>query len=116
MLERLPKGGSILDRLRIHLAKNLTEGVADLGQVARNFGQSERTLRRRLRECGTHYRALLDEVRAEQAEAYLGSTDLAVDEIAFLVGFSDASAFRRAYRRWNGRALPPRRVSVFSNL
>lgn len=114
MLERLPKGDSILEQLRVQLAKSLTDGGTDLGQVARSLGLSERTLRRRLQECGTHFQAVLDGVRAAQAEAYLTSTDLAVDEIAFLLGFSEASAFRRAYRRWNGRALPPRRASAFA--
>jgi AraC-like DNA-binding protein len=114
MLERLPRGDSILDQLRVHLAKNLANGATDLGQVARSLGLSDRTLRRRLQECGTHFQAVLDGVRAQQAEAYLAGTDLAVDEIAFLLGFSEASAFRRAYRRWNGRPLPSRRSSAFA--
>ena len=50
------------------------------------------------------FRALHDAVRAELASVYMGDAALSLAEIAFLLGYSDQSAFSRAYRRWTGRA------------
>ena len=47
---------------------------------------------------------LLDELRQELAEGYLRQPNLSVDEVAFLLGYSERSAFHRAFRRWTGRA------------
>jgi AraC-like DNA-binding protein len=70
--------------------------------AAKAMGMSRRTLHRHLREEGTHYKALYDQTGSEQAERLLQS-DTPVSEIAAALGFSDASSFCRAYRRWTGR-------------
>jgi AraC-like DNA-binding protein len=48
------------------------------------------------------FAALVDEVRAELARMYLADPRLAIFEVAYLLGFSEASAFHRAFRRWTG--------------
>ena len=63
-----------------------------------------KTLTRRLRNEGTTFRGLLDELRLQLAERYLRQPNLSVDEVAFLLGYSERSAFHRAFRRWTGRA------------
>ena len=63
---------------------------------------SGRTLRRRLADEGTSYHAIADEVRHGLAVAYLGDARISVTEIAFLLGFADAAAFNKAFRRWAG--------------
>ena len=71
----------------------------DIARIAKQYGLSERTLRRRLAEEGTAYRTLLDEVRLELARTYLSSTGLPVAEIAVLLGYDDPANFRRAFKR-----------------
>jgi len=68
---------------------------------------SARTLQRRLAEQGTTFQEVVDEVRRELARKYLQDRALGVTEVAYLLGFSELSAFDRAHRRWTGKA--PRR-------
>jgi AraC-like DNA-binding protein len=77
-------------------------------QVANMLNLSPRTYRRRLEQEGTAYQQLLDRVRAEHATRYLKNSRLPLSTIAYLVGFNDASNFRRAYQKWTGRT--PREV------
>jgi AraC-like DNA-binding protein len=64
---------------------------------------SERSLRRHLSEAGTSYRELVDDVRKERALCLL-EAEQSISSIAQHLGFSDATAFARAFRRWTGRA------------
>lgn len=73
-------------------------------QMATRLNMSERTLRRRLEALGTSYQALLDGVRQRLAEDYLRSTDLPVQEIAELLGYTEATNFRRAFLKWTGES------------
>jgi hypothetical protein len=64
------------------------------------LGTSERSLQRRLAAAGVSYRQLLDVARKEAAERYLSDARLSIAEIAYLLGYSEAAAFNRAFRRW----------------
>ena len=64
---------------------------------------SVRTLHRSLAAEGTSYRRLLDQLRLDIAERHLMDDRMSVAEVAFLVGFSELSAFHRAFKRWTGR-------------
>jgi AraC-like DNA-binding protein len=103
-LDRLA-GGPVTRRLREVLAEALAAGHGDIGRVARRMGTSARTLQRRLEEEGHDYTALREELREELARSWLGQPHLSLDEIALMLGYSDATAFGRAFRRWTGR--PP---------
>ena len=70
--------------------------------VARELGTSGRSLQRHLQELGYSYNALADEVRAATAKLYLEQPDIAVSEVAYLLGFADPSTFNRAFKRWTG--------------
>jgi AraC-like DNA-binding protein len=70
--------------------------------------QSTSTLQRRLRQEGTSYQSLLDEIRRELALDYLRDGKHSIADVAFLLGFSDQSNFTRAFRRWTGTT--PRQV------
>jgi transcriptional regulator GlxA family with amidase domain len=61
-------------------------------------------LRRQLRQQGISFRGLRDELRAQLALKYLRCTNLANEDIALALGFSDAANFRRAFHRWTGNA------------
>jgi AraC-like DNA-binding protein len=91
---------------RLHRA--LRDGRGDvpaLGEVAQALGSSERTLRRRLSEDGTSWRALLDDARRTRARELMAERHASVIEAALALGFSDGTAFTHACRRWFGR--PP---------
>ena len=63
-----------------------------------------RTLQRRLRDEGTSFAKVRDSMRREMAVKLLRKQDLAVYEVAFLLGYSEPSTFYRAFRRWTGIA------------
>jgi AraC-like DNA-binding protein len=84
-------------------------------EVAAALGMSLRTFYRRLREEGLRFQQLLDETRLSVAIEYLENTKMPVDEIGRRLGFSDASNFRKAFRRWSGRAPSEIRRSARSS-
>lgn len=83
----------------------LADGLPDLPAVARRLGRSTRALQRELTDAGTTFRALVDHVRRSQARALLAA-DLPLDEVAARLGYSERSAFVRAFGRWRGRPAP----------
>jgi AraC-like DNA-binding protein len=81
-----------------------------LASLARRSGMSQRTLQRRLAESGTSFQSLLRHVLRETSDQYLARGRLSHGEIAFLLGYSEESAFSRAYRSWTGH--PPSEARV----
>jgi AraC-like DNA-binding protein len=75
-----------------------------LAAIAKLLEISDRSLRRQLREQGISFRGLRDELRMQIALKYLRTTELANEDIALALGFSDAANFRRAFRRWTGKS------------
>lgn len=73
--------------------------------LAAELNTSERSLSRALKNLGTSYQEILDRVREKIATEYLMTSDLRLDDIAALTGFSDAGNFHRAFRKWTGK--PP---------
>ena len=99
----LIEDNALAKRVRIEVSQSLSEGVPTLSDVASSLGMSGRTLQRRLAEQGHAYQDLVDAARRELAERLLRDTDYALAEIAFLTGFSEQSAFTRAFKRWAGQ-------------
>lgn len=79
-------------------------------EVAAALHVSVRTLRRHLDEEGTSFRAVVDETREHLAEELLLTAGLSVEEVAERIGYSEASSFVHAFRRWKG--LSPGRWAV----
>jgi AraC-like DNA-binding protein len=100
--------------VRQRLAAGMDGGALTMANVARSLGTSQRSLHRRLADESTRFNALLDEVRRQFAEQYLARPRLAVTEVAYLVGFSDSSAFFKAFRRWTGVTPSEYRLSLAS--
>lgn len=91
------------DRARRWLGmRKLEQGEPTTSDVAQALHMSERTLRRKLEAEGASVRELLDDLRRERAVAMLEEGGTPTDEIAYKLGFSGASAFRRAFKRWTG--------------
>lgn len=72
-------------------------------KISQEIGMSSRSLRRRLKELDTSYQKILDNTRQAIAIEYLRTTELTVEEIAIRTGFTEASNFRHAFRRWSGK-------------
>ncbi|MEI5996017.1 AraC family transcriptional regulator [Paraburkholderia bengalensis] len=73
-------------------------------EAADVLSMTPRTLRRHLESEGTTFAQISDDVRCSLATEYLRTTKLSTDDIASLVGFSETSNFRRAFKRWTGKA------------
>lgn len=93
-----------LAELRIQIAGRLCDGHPNLVDLAPHVGMSARTLQRRLAERGIVYRQLVQQARHRLALRYLERGDTDLTEIAFLLGYSEQSAFTHAFRRWTGRS------------
>lgn len=91
-----------LDRVRRAAAEQLASEPS-LASIAKALGTSERTLRRQFEQHETSLRVVLDDVRRARADELL-ATGTPLKEIAFVLGFSEPSAFSRAYKRWTGKA------------
>jgi AraC-like DNA-binding protein len=99
-LERV-RSGNVVDQVRARLATRLADRPT-AEDVASALGLSQRSLQRRLKERGTSYEAILALVRRDLACAYLRDERYTITELAFMLGFEDASSFARAFRRWTG--------------
>lgn len=103
-LERMPRVLDFAETVRHQIEASLPAGEISADAIARSLGLSDRTLRRRLKDCGVTYQMLLDAVRCERARQALSQPGVSIGEVAYSLGFSDASAFHKAFRRWTGKA------------
>lgn len=94
----------IVARTRAVIVEQLSSGHCTRGHVARELGLSQTVLQQRLGDRGTGFHELIEETRCELALGYLKQPELSITEIAFLLGFTDASNFSRAFKRWTGVA------------
>lgn len=97
-----PAEESWLTRLRLEIASRFCDGHPTLPGVAPAIGTSTRTLQRLLAARDLVYRDLVRDVRRRLAIEYLERSDTDLTEIAFLLGYSEQSAFTHAFRRWTG--------------
>jgi len=104
ILSGLPRTDDVSVKVRRALALLVAGGDTTIGRVARDLGTSRRTLQRRLASAGVSYQDLLDEARREAAERYLSESPLSIAELAYLLGYSEPSAFHRAFKRWFGQS------------
>lgn len=88
--------------IRRALSRSLSAGVPKMAEMAQRLAMSERTLHRRLSDEGLSFKALVDSTRQQLAENLLRQSHYTMSEVAFLTGFSEQSAFQRAFKRWTG--------------
>jgi len=102
LLERLREAEDIMaDRVRKNLLQ-LNSNRRNAEEVAKRLHISARHLRRMLHEEGSSFQEVLDEVRYALAKNYLTQTQLSIDQVAPLMGYSETSNFRRAFKKWSG--------------
>ena len=101
LLSRPDDGDSLSSRLRRLLSRDSSRWP-DLEAVAAHLHISPQTLRRHLREEGSSFQELKDQLRRDIAIYHLGRADLSLQQIAEQLGFSEPSAFHRAFKKWTG--------------
>jgi AraC-like DNA-binding protein len=101
-LVKYPPRDSLIDQVRNLIAEEFRGGEASLERIADRLGLTPRTLQRKLQELGTSYNDVLDQLRRQLAVRYLREPRMAICEVAYLLGFSEASSFHRAFKRWTG--------------
>ena len=104
LLTLLANGENLIQRVSADILHALREGTVAAEQTAARLGMTRRTLTRRLAREGTSYSDLLKQARYQTALHYLRHTRHTVEDIAFLVGFSECGPFVRAFKRWNGQS------------
>ncbi|MBC7909912.1 MAG: AraC family transcriptional regulator [Pyrinomonadaceae bacterium] len=102
LLAKLPRRGGLTDEVRALLRQAINGGDPSLEAVSQQLNLSPRTLQRKLKEEHTSHQDLLDEMRRDLSVRYLREPEMAICEVAYLLGFSEPSAFHRAFRRWTG--------------
>ncbi|MFA5938942.1 MAG: AraC family transcriptional regulator [Sinimarinibacterium sp.] len=101
---QIDSSGPVSARLRSMLLR-APGAVPALNAAATHLGMSSRSLRRHLAEEGTSYQHLVSEFRCDLARDYLSVPNIAPKEVAYLLGFRDANAFRRAFKSWTGLTI-----------
>ncbi len=101
-LSRIRDGAGITEAVRRVLLADLRTRGGSMESTARKLGMSVATLRRRLQDEGVTFAAVLDAVRYNLAKKYLTDPVVSTSDVAFLLGFRDASSFSKAFRRWTG--------------
>ncbi|MEX2985253.1 AraC family transcriptional regulator ligand-binding domain-containing protein [Streptomyces sp. C36] len=106
LLSRREYGTTVTEQVRRTFVRALREGrparLPEVAQLAARLAVSPATLRRRLQEEGTSYQRLKDQVRRDAAIAGLAEGREPIAELAARLGFSEDTAFHRAFRRWTG--------------
>lgn len=100
LLKSLQTSKTMRGQVEALLIPLLHTGELAMDDIAESLGLSRQTLYRRLKAEGASFGQVLDALRQKMAETYLEK--LSVNETAYLVGFSETSAFSRAYKRWTG--------------
>lgn len=93
---------NVNDQIKDYLLKTLPDGCPTLEQTSTALSIPSWTIQRRLEGTGQSYKELVETTRRELALSYLNQRHLQLTEIAFLLGFSELSAFTRAFKRWMG--------------
>ncbi|MEM7332100.1 MAG: AraC family transcriptional regulator ligand-binding domain-containing protein [Chloroflexota bacterium] len=102
-MDDLNEEASFRERVRACLIEMLASGRYSMTNIASQLAISNRTLQRRLKQEGTTFQGVLDELREELARHYLSTTDYTSAEISFLLGYEEPNSFYRAFRAWTGQ-------------
>ena len=102
VLGSIVSGASLIERVRSAIWNAMGSGRPTLSRIAEDVALPERTLQRRLAEEGTSLHAEIESVRKSMALATLRDERMSVEEVAFILGYTEPSTFFRSFRRWTG--------------
>lgn len=101
--ENISSSNIFLNTFYNFIKDNLKDGDFSIEAVAKSQNMSVRTFQRKLKEYNLSYKETLVQTRKELAVNLLEDLNLSIAEIAYLTGFSEASAFHRAFKQWTGK-------------
>ena len=104
MLNEMPREDDLLAAVRRMIGEAIRDAEPKLSLAAKKLGMSPRLLQRRLQEYGLDFKRLVDDTRQRLALQYIKEEKDTLTQIAFMLGYSDVSAFNRAFKRWTGTA------------
>lgn len=104
--------GQIAHDLKQLIEDALPSGIPSINQIGSHMGLSSRTLTRRLSESGLSFRDLINKTQQDISIGLLRDPTRNMSEIAFQTGFSEQSAFNRAFKRWTGQSPTEFRKSL----
>ncbi len=93
---------SLVEKIRLMIKKDVETHFPDLELIAEKLELSSATLRRRLRTEGTSYQIIKDDIRRDTAIYHLSKGAISIEQVAEKVGFTEATSFYRAFKRWTG--------------
>ena len=102
VLATMPREDAVVTSVRKGIADTMRQGEPTLVEVAQRLAVTPRTLQRSLADCGVDFRHVRDDTRRRFAVRYLADRKNTITDVAFLLGYSEVSAFNRAFRRWTG--------------
>jgi AraC-like DNA-binding protein len=102
VLSEMPQEDGLFAAIRKAVAEAMRDGDPKLARVSKKMAMGSRTLQRRLKEYGFDFKKLVEDTRQRFAVNYLKDRKNSLTEIAFLLGYSELSAFNRAFKRWTG--------------
>ena len=111
-LSKLEDDSALEKRVKIQISHSLSDGIPTISHIAEQLSMSGRTLQRKLANKGYSYQNLIDESRRELAERLLKQTNYSLVDVAFMTGFSEQSAFTRAFKRWAGQTPRSYRIQT----
>jgi AraC-like DNA-binding protein len=104
ILLKYKNGSSLTAKVRRRLRQFAPGDAPDFESLAQELNLTPATMRRRLHEEGASYQTIKDQLRRDLAISYLSHSSRSVMDIALELGFSERSAFHRAFRKWTGAA------------
>lgn len=102
-------------QIRAIISKEYGNNFPDFQVICEKLNMTPQTLRRRLKEGKTSYQEIKDSIRKDASIYYLSKPDLSIDEIAMLMGFSEASSFHRAFKKWTNKTPSAFRKDMFND-
>ncbi len=102
VMRQLPQGDDLTETTRRVIAHLAPHGMPELAQVAQEMRLSPRVFYRRLAQAGVNFRELREATLLQVAELHLSDARLTLAEVAALLGYTEQSAFSRAFKRWRG--------------
>jgi AraC-like DNA-binding protein len=115
LAHRRPARGSFATAVENAIVPLLPHAEVRAGDVARRLGISQRTLARRLNAEGQSFSTLQDRLKLDLAKRYLADEELSISHIAWLLGYQEASAFSKAFKRWTGKTPREERAESVSS-
>lgn len=92
----------IVGQIRASIIEYLPSGTITQDNIANQVHMSTRSMQRKLQEKGTSFKTLVETIRQELAETYLRDTSHSINEVTYLLGFTEPSNFSRSFKKWTG--------------